>query len=798
MFALRVVILIALVAAAAAAHAQPVQGQVDAVGFQVASGFVIRVGQWFPIIVTLKSQGSQTFAGELRAEGIDLDGDRVAFTRPQVTVSGEAGRGKQFWCYATANATNELPSDIAVIGQDGALVTELPLPPCAQLLSDDLLVLDISDAKVTALNALQVPGSWSPGQRTDGVRRFYRNVVVGTLPRGAKDLPDRWWGLEAVNVIVWDQPDPAALTNWQRDTLVEWVRNGGQLIIGIGPSWGTLSKSDLAPILPLAGEGATQSVQGLELFLSKMALSERARREFREPIPVTMAKLADGAVRTLGDYGPGNELINLIAMRLVGSGRVVTTAATLRDLTSVPISQEKFFGAMIDLNRYTKEFTDKELESAQISLFPSLSQYEGVVNPVDFGGATALRGLTAFLFVAGYVVLATLASWVWLRGRGLIHLSWTVFAGFAVVASAVSLATVGAMRGFTSVKTVSILDGQAGTTAARAFCLFGYSSPTRQRVGLSLPGEGNFLRPLARNPRGSSFYVTPVRYAALPAKAELDNVLMRATLKQFEGCWHGELSGAVRGQLVADRQTGRVTPASWLANDMSVTIEGGYLLYIDPRLEDGAVGVPWRVNGLTTQYELSESVGGTPDPNRAVPPALNILAVRVPKILAGQQVSALGKADYDKVDESRAAWSRLPNRKRGEMPDLRTLWLEQQAWTGSSWTDSTGILASMRTGLSGTERGVLLASTRNYHLHNKDRNFDSVGTPISTDGLPDLDVTHWLLQGQAVLVCWANDPGPARLQRNGRPLDSSGGESFYRVRIPIDYTGSPPQGEDAP
>lgn len=788
MFVPRVAIPLVLWAAAAAACAQPVQGQVEAVGFQVATGFVIRLGQWFPIVVNLKSQGSETFAGELRMEGIDLDGDRVAFTRAQVTVSGEAGRGKEFWCYGVANGVNELPPNLAVVGQDGALVTELPLPQCGQLLNEDLLVLDISDAKVTALGSLQVlrEGTWSPGQRTDGTRNFYRNVVIGTLPRGAKDLPDRWWGLEAVNVIVWDQPDPAALTSWQRDALIEWVRNGGQLILGIGPSWGALSKSDFAPILPLAGEGATQSVRDLDLFLTKMALSQRRRPEFREPIPVTMAKLADGAFRTLGDYGPGNEPINLITMRLVGSGRVVATAATLRDLTSVPLSSERFFGAMIDLNRYTEEFIGHESQTMNVSLNPSLPLYDIVADPVGFKTQTALRGLTAFLFVAGYVVLATLASWAWLRGRDLLHLSWTVFAGFAVVAGAISLATVGALRGFSRVQAVSIIDAQAGSTAARSYCLFGYRSPTRQRVELSLPGEGNFLRPLSRSPKGSSFYVTPARYAAFPGKATLGDVLMRATLKQVEGCWHGDLPGAIRGQLVAERRTGRITPASWIANDLSTAIEDGYLLYIDPRQQDGALGVPWRVNGLTTFYALPESEGGTVDPNLHIPPAHNILAVRVGRIAAGQQVNGLGKPMYDEVDKQRGLWNPT-GRKRTELPDVRTLWHEQQGWA------HTTVLGGLR-----IEEALLLASTRNYFLHNKGQDYNAAGTPIGTDGLPDLDITHWLLQGQAVLVGWSNDPGPARLQRNGRPLDLSSGVSFYRVRLAIDYTGDPPQGDYGP
>ena len=775
---------------ATVAAAQPVQGQVDTLGFQATNASVVRLGQWFPILVSLKSQGSQPFAGELRAEDIDLDGDRVAFTRPQVTVSGEAGPPRTFWCYGVTNSLNELPQNIDVVSQDGALVLQMPLPPCAQLLCDDLVVLDLSAAKITSLNALQTP-SWSPGQPTAGMRPFYRSVVPVTLPRGARDLPDRWWGLEAVNVIIWDQPDPAVLSIPQRDALLEWVRNGGQLIVGVGATWGALSKSDLAPILPLTGEGTLRSVQRLDIFQARMAWADRAPPGLREPIPVILADLAPGAFRTLGDFGPGNEPINLITMRLVGSGRVVATAAGLRDLASAGADPQKVFAALIDLNPHTKEFLEKEVQTAQISLFPSTPLYDDIVKQIGFGGQRALRGLTAFLFVGLYVGLATLASWWWLRGRKLTHLSWTVFAAFAVVASALSLATVGALRGFSRVHSVCVLDTEAGATVARGYCLFGYRSPTRQLVELSLPGDNNFLRPLARNPKSTSFYVTPARYAAIPAKATLADVLMRATLKQVEGYWHGELSGALRAQLTADRATGRLTPTSWIASDLGVDIDGGVLVFIDPRLQDGAQSPPWRVNGLTRPYELPEEDGGKGD-LKYVPPAVNILAVPVPRIPAGQRVDTLGHSDYQRVDERLAQWGRQADRKRSDRPDLPTLWADQQAWSGNTTFPFLG------TGLSPALNKLLLAATRNYHLHNRSSDFNSVGVPVTSEGLPDLDVTHWLARGQAVLLCWSNAPGPARLYRNGRQLETDEGLTFYRVRLPLDYEGVAPRGGATP
>ena len=176
---------------AAAAAAQPVQGQVDAVGFTTSGGVSIREGQWFPIVVTLRSQGSNIFSGELRVQCVDLDGDHLAYRLPQIVVGSETGGQKRFWCYGVANQTNELPENVEVIDLNGALVARLPLTTSQQpqaLANDALLILDISNPQITALDRLRTPAG-------ESVPAYYRDVVIAHMPPA--ELPDRWWGLEA-------------------------------------------------------------------------------------------------------------------------------------------------------------------------------------------------------------------------------------------------------------------------------------------------------------------------------------------------------------------------------------------------------------------------------------------------------------------------------------------------------------------------------------------------------------------------------------------------------------------------
>jgi len=774
--------ILVLVACAAATQAQPVQGRVAAVGFAAGSASVIREGQWFPILATLSAQGDRVWSGELRVIGIDLDGDRVAFTRRQVTVSADVG-SKRVWCYAIVNAANEFPTDLDVLDEDAVLVERLPLPPAATILNDDLLVLDISRTAIPGLKSLETR-SWSPGQTMEGERPYYRNVVVARLPGGASDLPDRWWGLEAVDIILWDEPAPSALSIGQMDALLEWVRCGGQLIVGVGPTWSAIRKSDLAAIMPLEGPGPTTETRDLRGFIREMVPSQ-PDLELDDAIAVTTAQPFSRLFRVRGERNPaGAEVISLIALRPVGSGRVVTTAARFRDLTSLPIDTEAFFGTLFDLNRYTPKFREHQLEQSAYGT-NATPLYDSVAQVVGFTARSAVGGLIAMLFVATYIVLATVVSWWWLRRRQLTHWSWTIFAGFAMVASVLSLGTVSGVRGVFSrgVHSLCIVDLESGSTAARGPCFFGYSSPIRQRADLSLPGETDFLRSLPRGPRQASYYITPEYYEGVPTEASLDRVLMRATLKQVEGYWHGEVDGTIQADLMVSRRTGRLSPGSWVSNELPVDLEGGVLLFIDPRHRRG---VPWHASGLDEPYALSLPAVNEVD-LRKVPPAFNVLAVQLPQMVAGERLSGLGQPQYAEVDKQWVKWSGLTKRRRSTMPDLRTLWHEHQAWL------PPGALHA----LGGSVHGkIFLASTRSFHLHSGASAFDSVARPVTTEGLAGMDVSHWLTRWQAVLLCWSNEPGPARLHRNGSALETNTGLTVYRVRIPIRYEGEAvPAGE---
>ena len=772
-----------------------------AIGFRAGTDsgarFVVREGQWAPIQVRLSAQGTMPFQGQLCFEAADLDGDRVSYRATPITVSYDA-EPKRVWCYAVCLAEQGM---VSILDDQGLLINRLPVPAFDLIGDDTMLILDISEPPLTKLRTLKTPG-WSPKAYCWGSRPYYRNVLVAEMP--AADLPDRWFGLEAVNVVVWDSPNPDQLSIAQLQALKHWVRHGGQLVVGLGQSWAAVQKSELAELLPLnpastqgaadpSRSGVSLTVNGMEQFFEKLVLPSQSRpaheRTFSHPIAIAAAETRPGALRSFRTLVSGGSAIDLITTDWFGSGRVVAVAANLRDLMTVPVN-EAFYTQLFDLNPTTKEFRENELNSLQMQLgIEATTLYDGLLDPISFAGWSGLLVLAAFAFVVVYIGLATLLSWRWLKKHTLTTYSWTLFAVIAIIASAFSLGTVGLMHGLArGVKTLNLVDLEAGSSAARARCYFGYSSPIRQVVDLSLPGEQNYLRGLARGPELPSHYATPQRYSALARAALLEDTPMRATLKQFEGFWQGELSGSVRAQLVADRRTGEITPESWIQNDLDVDLVGGYLLYIDPRFREDDL----RLAGQTINWWGHQDV----------PPALNVLALWVPPLKAGEKVNGLGLEDYAEIKGLQTRWIQRLGQKPESRPDLYTLWDEQQAWVFG------GKFRAPWRGLDSTACAALLTTTRNFYLHCKEDKgtYQEVnGRPISTEGLMELDVTHWLMQGrvkagqgedpllgQAVLLLLANDPGPARLHRNGQPLKSIAGRSLYRVRVPLAFQGRPP------
>lgn len=774
---------------ACGAAAQPVQGDVKTLGFE-AGGQIrnqLRLGQWTPILLELTAPGSEVQEVTLRLQSVDMDGDQIAYDAHNVIVTGGAGI-RRYWMYASfIKEMDRRQTHISVI-RDGAELTRINIPQFDVIGNDSRVVLDVSETLVP-MAAIDSKSYYDPGW---GSRNFYRKICPARLD--FRDLPDRWFGLESADVVLWDEPKPSELSSAQLRALMTWVRNGGKLVIGAGPAWSELQASPLAEILPVRGDGPPVEVRRLPQFAKRFA-SALEEIDLSAPLLVATGELRTGALPTFVESGPQGAF-PLFATWQVGSGRVTMCAARLRELQELGGRLFGFYELFLDLNQTTSGFrtAETEAEGMMVATLSQKSIFGALIEPIEFRAQAGLRVVAAFAFVGVYILLATFVSWAWLTQRKQTQHAWTLFTVFALGASVVSLGAVGLMRGVRDdIRTVSVLDLQAGSPDARGHVFVGYRSPRRKFVDLAL-GDGDapsFIRPLPTAERTPAQYETPMRYFADPARGTITEAPIRATLKQFDGYWTGALDGTIGGKLVADRRTGRLTPGSWLENRLPESIVGGYLLYIDPRLSERGEP-PARIAGLDQR-----SAGAMLRNWVRVPPAVNVLAVRTPRLASGARVTNLGSTEYGQYDDEYAKWrasATEPDPVRA--PILPTLYNQQIEVWGRRFGTMGGSFVPI---VNPTEAAALLASTRDLYLHSSPaRNFDSVGIPITTKGLSDMDVTHWLTRGQAVLLVFGDGPADASLLVDGEPQAARDGTVLYRVRIPIEYTTSAAPRENAP
>lgn len=774
------------------AGAQPVRGRVQNVGFRASTdtGNIVRAGQWFPILAVLDVPGNQVFQGGVHCETTDLDGDLLSIIRVPVTVTPGAG-GRRVWCYGLTPTIDRIgdrlakqPRTLVVVDEAGTQVGRLPLPDYEVIDNDALLILDISAQPVTRLRQLQTAG-WSPGDRGLGRHPFYQNVVVAQMP--ARELPDEWFGLEAVDVIVWDLPNPHVpnVTPVQLEALLKWVRRGGRLVVGIGASWSRIADSPLRTVLPVQWPPAgasdsvrrqppTRDVRRLDRFLrglaDKLWQSDRSisEKDLDGVIAVAGAKARPGALTLWKDEADNGSDVDLIVVDFEGSGRVVSCAAGLRDLSRMA-DPVRFFSKFIDLNPTDPEFLEKEVQSTSMQLgMQQQTLYPGVVQPISFSGKATVIILIALLFVAGYAIMSTFVSWYWLKALNRLWMSWPVFVGCAVVAAVLSVGLVGVTRGFPRLETMSFVDLEANSPLVRTTSYYGYRRPLRAKIDLGVGGEDGFLRPLAHPPDRRSYYATPQRYVADPVRGRLLETPMRATLKQFEGCWEGTLDGTIRTQLVVDASSGKLSENSWIENGLETDFVGGYLLFNDPRhpalLRRGAAT-------QTTSY----------DGRVGVPTAANVLSVRIGGIPAGRRTAGqLGSEEYDEHTTRLERWQRR-NADPENKPQLPTLFDRQVQWVRSG-----SLLADwQRDALDINRAASLLASTRAFYA-GLERDAKDPGLWLSTAAVMDVDVSHWLLPGYGILLLFADESGPSEFLAGETSVQRRGGRALYRIRVPIE------------
>jgi hypothetical protein len=286
-----------------------------------------------------------------------------------------------------------------------------------------------------------------------------------------------------------------------------------------------------------------------------------------------------------------------------------------------------------------------------------------------------------------------------------------------------------------------------------------------------------FLRPLpsGADPTQSQLsFADPEAYRVVPASAVIEGVRIRATLKRFEGRWEGPLPGTVTGKLTfADRV---FTEDSVVVNGLGVDLNNCYLLYSELDLTDR--------EGKLTPSPRDDAINAYP----------------LGRLAAG--VASIPLAPL--LDPERPAADQTTPKTR---PTLKS---RQRGW-GSPLTRSfdLGLTTSPDPAMvSGEEQNALLLASTIGEFD--PTTLQGVIAQVfgrntwSRDRLRQLDLRLQMRPDCAILVGFAEDPGPIRLFRRAgdgayKPIEPEAENSttMYRVRIPVTVVQREAGDEDA-
>jgi hypothetical protein len=199
-----------------------------------------------------------------------------------------------------------------------------------------------------------------------GELRYYR-VILPKIDRRVP-LPGSLTAWTMIAVILWDDIDPALLTQEQRTAMIDWLHWGGQLIVSGPNTLDKLKGSFLAPYLP-AQAGAARKLQqtDLEELSGHWSLGSQKNPLAGRTITILPDKPMLGVelkMHPQAQFVPYTG--NLVAERRVGGGRIAVTSFSLTDLRIRYWKNfDGFFNSVL-LRRPARKFDTNDLATLQM------------------------------------------------------------------------------------------------------------------------------------------------------------------------------------------------------------------------------------------------------------------------------------------------------------------------------------------------------------------------------------------------------------------------------------------------
>jgi hypothetical protein len=786
-----------------------VTGVIESIGF----GGDYRPGCWTPLVVRLQSTGAPTDFYEVRVWQNDLDGDLPYYS---TRVSLTAGADPQpFWTYFVPEPVregltpeNSQQSDLArrlrvtLHDKAGRELIQIPLGPSATARSIDGLLGGFDKRRATRFALFVGTAVYPPLDQYDRERITGIKEDLAVARFTPDRLPENVLGYDGIDVIVWLEGDPAALSagnSMRFEALRSFVRRGGHLVLCTPPQWQQLNGfGDLLPVNLTGVETNSQQspardIAGRVPYPTEVRQSRQDPWEtFRTAFTIGVATPREGSVvdrvadRVANPRGPQDETPWLVRMPY-GYGAVTWVAQDMghRDLVDRanwgwPAVWEEILGSpanvVVDPTPRERSRWDGvgEVEAGYVAL-----------EAIQLGTRGAkLVGITVGFFIA-YWLLAGPGVFFWLRYKQQTSRNWFVFGLMAIAATLLTLGVVRlVLRGSPEVKHLSLVRVDNVRSPAwvesRLSMYVPRDGAQRLEVGASSADAvaASTILPLPIHPsihraeNGDRYLFPAPRTYRVPVPSAdstepaVSDVPFRTTSKRLKATWSGPLDARIDGSA---RLTASQANTGFIAGTLN-NLTGKDLrnVYIAFRHQ-----LPGGTPSIYLMHVPGWSNGATLDLAAAFNP---------PADKSTQDITVGGEKNI------------RPNNAfpvRGRLNDWMELFgpaLQRSALTG------TGRLPDLSA--YNTETLPLLsfynALLPVQNVQNADGSYSRTLSHLHRNGLRQWDVSPALEAGRLVVVAQAQDTTlPLPLSVEGARIDGTG-MTVYQFILPLTPVPAPP------
>lgn len=398
-------------------HSSTAQAEGNARPEQVTVKFSVKAlyggdfkyGNWLPVEVSLENSGSSTTVNVETTIANDYSGSKLSSVY-QRSVKLDERASKKVILYVhpfvPGSSTSHglsYPLEVRLVAGGKVLdVQTLQLQPVDN--ADYLLgMIGVSQSAANQLNDMHV----GPLQSR-----------VTTTMLALSDLPDRVEGLSSFDALLLSNVSTDSLTNDQQTALKSWIRQGGTLLLMGGIGWSKI-KAGLEPSLLPFQVYDYSNVKDLS-GLAQM-LGDKAAENLNQPTIVARGEILQGASSLAVSINPNNptDITPLVAQRLLGSGRVIATAA---DLTLPPVSDwsetPRLWQRLLNYSAPVLRVSNTDYNSQ----YRTNNDYFNLIANVSSIGLPNI--LPFFLILIIYIVLAGPLNYLVLRRMHRTGLAW--------------------------------------------------------------------------------------------------------------------------------------------------------------------------------------------------------------------------------------------------------------------------------------------------------------------------------------------------------------------------------------